>query len=105
MKAIEIERETITEEMYIDMLNEQGDITIGCLTFSPADILKQLDPVAYRCGLSDCQEYETVYECPICGEEHEDEEDAEECCQYRCVECGELYEIEEGAENCCACDE
>ena len=29
------------------------EIEIGCLTYSPSHVLKNVDPVAYRCGLND----------------------------------------------------
>lgn len=77
----EIEVEQYSEEDYDDMLDEQGDIVIGSLHYSPSQVLKEVDPIAYRVGLADIQEYETRYKCPICDEEHEDEDDAKWCCQ------------------------
>lgn len=41
------------EEIYREALNEQGEITIGYLTFDPADVLENCDPIAYRVGLND----------------------------------------------------
>ena len=42
------------EEDYDSMLNEcYGEVKIGGITFYPADILKDCDPTAYRCGYSD----------------------------------------------------
>jgi len=35
-------------EMVNDLLDEQGEVTIGNLTFYPSQILKQCDPIAYR---------------------------------------------------------
>jgi predicted nuclease with TOPRIM domain len=35
------------------MLDEQGDIEIGTLSFSPSDVLREMDPIAYRTGLLD----------------------------------------------------
>ena len=51
----------------------------------------------------------TAYECPECGELHEHQYDAEECCPrdvnemkaYQCIECGYIYEDKEDAEECC----
>jgi len=40
-------------ELYDELLNEQGPVNIGGLTFDPADIVKEMDPTAYRCGLLD----------------------------------------------------
>lgn len=52
IKNFEINQDNY-EDQYIEALNEQGEIKIGYLTFSPADIVKELDPTAYRCGLND----------------------------------------------------
>ena len=41
------------EDLYDELLNEQGPVNIGGLTFAPADIVKEMDPTAYRCGLLD----------------------------------------------------
>lgn len=41
------------EERFCDMLDESGDIVIGCLRFSPSAVLREMDETAYRCGLSD----------------------------------------------------
>jgi len=40
-------------EQYEECLNEQGDISIGSLTYSPANVLKNVDEIAYNCGLND----------------------------------------------------
>ena len=50
-----------------------------------------------------------VYVCPECYQEHEDEQDAIDCCppdiicevRFKCSECGELCETEQEAEECC----
>ena len=77
-EAIENEVEMYSEEDYDNMLDKVHGEFMG---YSASQILKAVDPIAYRCGFSDYQEYKTVYECPICGEEHEDEDDAKYCCQ------------------------
>ena len=43
---------------FADQFNELLDdsipeIEIGCLTYSPSHVLKNVDPTAYRCGLND----------------------------------------------------
>jgi len=78
LEAIEKEVEMYSEDDYDDMLDEVHGEFMG---YSASRILKEVDPIAYRCGFSDYQEYKTVYVCPICGEEHEDEDDAKYCCQ------------------------
>lgn len=82
------EREKYTEDDYDDMLREccsthgDGYVHIGNLSYDVAQVLKQIDPTAYRCGFNDYQEYEDAYICPICDEEYADEDDALWCCQF-----------------------
>lgn len=40
-------------EMYEEALNEGEEVRIGTLTYLPAEVLKAVDPIAYRTGLSD----------------------------------------------------
>ena len=40
-------------EMYEDMLDGDGDVTVCGYSYSPSRILKEVDPVAYRCGAND----------------------------------------------------
>lgn len=49
--------ENVWSDFYDDLLNEAGIFTIGKLEFLPSDILKALDPIAYRCGLADFESY------------------------------------------------
>ena len=41
------------------------EVTIGSLTFSPSEVMKELDPISYRCGKSD---YESNYDLDDCEE-------------------------------------
>ena len=41
-------RNEMINEMVDEMLDEQGPVKIGNLTFYPSDIVKQMDPIAYR---------------------------------------------------------
>ncbi len=41
------------EDQFCEMLDEQGDIEIGTLSFSPSDVLREMDPIAYRTSLND----------------------------------------------------
>jgi chromosome segregation ATPase len=41
------------EDQYIDSLNYDGTISVAGIEFDPSHILKELDPVAYNCGLND----------------------------------------------------
>jgi hypothetical protein len=45
------------EELYDEILDEQGFFEIGIYKFSPSQILKNCDPIAYRCGLADFEDY------------------------------------------------
>lgn len=42
------------ENAYAEFIDECHDeIKIGCYTFSPSRVLKELDPIAFNCGLSE----------------------------------------------------
>lgn len=93
------------ESQYDDMLNECYPEVFNIL---PARILSECDPIAYRCGFADyCDSLNSdspFWLCPICGEEHDDEDKAVECCQpdeWVCSECGEVYDDEDAADACC----
>lgn len=51
--------------------------------------------------------YTEVWKCCECGEIHDDDDDAQECCKprieelYRCDVCSETHEDEDEAGNCC----
>lgn len=47
-----MERDEI-EKLYIEALNDVGDIIIGSLHYDPAFVLKKIDPIAYEIGLSE----------------------------------------------------
>ena len=45
---------TMTDNDFIDFINDiEPEITICGITFSPGDILKEMDPIAFRCFKSD----------------------------------------------------
>ena len=48
----ELEEGENTRE-YDDALNESGPVIVAGIDFDPADILREMDPTAYRCGLAD----------------------------------------------------
>ena len=41
------------EEQYIGMLDSEGPVSVCGMEFDPSRILRELDPIAYDCGLSD----------------------------------------------------
>lgn len=56
------------EEQYDELLNElYGTFKIGYCEYYASDILKELDPIAYRVGLADIESFE---------EEEQEEEEA-----------------------------
>jgi len=45
------------EDFYDELLNDcYGEIKLGNLVFSPAEIIKRLDPIAYHQGLLDFED-------------------------------------------------
>ena len=76
MKVNEI---TITEKEYEEMLDDTyGTVEICGMTFNSGEALKELDPIAFDCGLSDLL---IRYECGECSTVFEDSDEAEECCK------------------------
>lgn len=72
--------ETDLRESYEDTLNEVYEtVTIGYSEFSPADILRELEPVTYRVGLSDHVESLGWDEWTENHEWIEDEDEDESC--------------------------
>lgn len=52
------------ESAYVEMLDEcYGKIKIGYLSWPASQVLEEMDPIAFRCGLSDFISNE-VTECP-----------------------------------------
>lgn len=77
MKAKE---KTITEKEYEEMLNEiYPEVCLGNgLVFTAGRIIRELDPIAFRCGIAD----EPIkYCCSECEQVYDDKEEAEECCK------------------------
>ena len=66
------------ESMLEEILSEEVEI-YGC-AYSKFEILKEVDPIAFRCALADLQEDETIYICPICNSNYYNEYEAEQCC-------------------------
>ena len=46
-------REDEALEAYDEFLDEEGEIDVAGMTFYPSTILKECDPIAYRCGFAD----------------------------------------------------
>jgi hypothetical protein len=64
-------------QQWEDCLNQQGKIEIAGVTFDPAYILLEMDPVAYRTGFNDfcdAQGYDLDFEEEADGQPSEFEE-------------------------------
>ena len=81
-KVIEFDIDTTeAEEEYDGALDGCGTVSAGGMEFYPSDILKNCDPIAYRCGMIDHFDGRESYECGECGEVFDDDDEAEECCE------------------------
>lgn len=77
------------EKAFEETLNETwGDVQVCGLRYGAGYVLRHLDPIAFRCALSD---ESIVYCCGMCHAEFDMEDDAEECC----IEAEEKEETEE----------
>tara|TARA_R100001510_G_C7649768_1_gene207238 strand:- start:1631 stop:1825 length:195 start_codon:yes stop_codon:yes gene_type:complete len=41
------------EEMYDEWLDSMGEVEVCGLTYCASRVLKEIDPIAYRCGFND----------------------------------------------------
>ena len=46
------------QDQFDECLDEEGSIKVAGCTFYPSQILKECDPIAYRCGLNDFADFE-----------------------------------------------
>lgn len=63
------------EEMLTDIY---GEIDVCGYKYDAGRLLKDIDPVAFNCALSEMQ---PLYVCGECNEHYEEQEDAESCCE------------------------
>jgi hypothetical protein len=47
-----ISRAEQIEQQYCEMLDMEGPVTIGCVSFDPSRVLREMDPIAYNEGLN-----------------------------------------------------
>jgi len=76
----------LDEKEYEDVLNElYGDVEVCGMTYSAGCALRELDPTAFRCGKVDYEDQldkdNPLWLCGECGDEYDDEDEAEECCK------------------------
>ena len=64
------------------------NVQIAGITFSPADILAECDPIAYRCTLNDWVNHR-------CMEGFHEQFEGDSACKY----CGESLELEDDKET------
>lgn len=68
-----------TEDEHEQYLTDcYGDVNICGLNYPAGQALRQIDPIAFDCSMSDVDEW---YICDKCELEHEEEEDANDCCK------------------------
>lgn len=69
----------ITEKEFEEELNESYDkVNICGLEYCAGSALKEVDPIAFNCGMAD---RDSIFICGKCEAEYEIKEEAEECCQ------------------------
>ena len=74
--------EQVLEELWISMLDDcHPMVKIGTLEYLPSRVLKEVDPIAYRCGMNDYEsslreDYESGFDdCDFMKELFADEEE------------------------------
>ena len=67
------------EKDYEEMLDEiyPDGVTVCGMTYSVGRALKEIDPVAFRCGMAEQPEQ---WECNECSCIYDNEEEANDCC-------------------------
>lgn len=79
MNAEEIE---LTDEEFEDILNELYEpVNICGMQYEQGTALKELDPIAFRCGKVDYTASNERWRCTECDSEFDNEDDANECCK------------------------
>jgi len=69
----------VDDRDFENQLNDQfGEVDICGLRYGAGTALREVDPTAFRCAMSDEPQ---VWICDECGAEYEDEDEANECCK------------------------
>jgi len=67
----------LDEEAYEELLTEiYGTVKVGNLEWDAGSIVREMDPIAFRCGMAEEPE---VWLCDECGAEYETEQEAKDC--------------------------
>lgn len=82
------------EELYDDWLDDTyWDVDICGMKMNAKNVLKEMDPTAYRCWLNDfADSMDDEWVCDECWDTYDNELEAEECCEHLCDKCGEKME-------------
>lgn len=87
---------TITDDEYDQMIDyTETNVTVFGIEFSPSEVLKQLDPVAYRCGKSD---YEASFDITELAEYKDLEQEVTDLKEHIEYLENKIYELEVGGE-------
>jgi len=83
MKPVKEIEPDVSDEEYEDYLNDLfGEVYVCGTNYDSGRLLKEIDPVAFRCGKSDYESGLNVrYACAECDGEYDDLSEAEECCE------------------------
>ena len=78
-----LKEKELSDKKYEEVLNElYGEVRLGGLTFDAGRIIRELDETAFNCGMADYEDsLPEVWLCGKCGDEFDEEEEAEDCCK------------------------
>jgi hypothetical protein len=79
----EYREKIISEEEFDEFLDDlYGDVSVAGILYPTSQVLKEVDPTAYRCEKADYEDSlgGEIYICENCGTEYDNFEDAENCC-------------------------
>lgn len=83
---------TMTEYEYDQMIDyTETNVTVFGIEFSPSEVLKKLDPTAYRCGKAD---YEASFDIEELTEYQDIQKDIEELKEHIEYLENKIYELE-----------
>lgn len=76
---MDVEEIEISDTELVELINDihDEDVIICGSIFEPGRILRELDPIAFRCMKADL----TRWCCGVCGDVYDEEYDAEQCCK------------------------
>ena len=60
--------ERLLEELYDSMLDQCSESCSTCDRYGASRILREIDPIAYRCGMADYQYRLDTFDCEECRE-------------------------------------